>query len=63
MYVTFNSEQSQRACLKAMSVGIIPAILDWKMIDDKYIFKGKAGDNLLHILEAPEPSSIQYVRW
>ena len=37
-------------------VGRIPAALDWKMIEEKYIFKG----NLLHILEAPEPSSIQY---
>ena len=56
VFVVFNSEQSQRACLEAMSVGMIPALLDHRdIIEQKYLFKG----NLLHIHEAPEPSSVQ----
>ena len=40
-----------------MCVGVIPAMLDsTDTIDTKYLFQG----NLLRILEAPEPSSIQY---
>ena len=38
-------------------MGVIPAMLDsTDTIDTKYLFQG----NLLRILEAPEPSSIQY---
>jgi len=57
VFVIFNEEQSQRACLKAMCVGTIPAMLDrTDQIDPKFLFKG----NLLAIREAPEPSSVMY---
>ena len=57
VFVTFNDEHSQRRCLDAMCVGVIPAYMDSPdTIDTKFLFKG----NLLHIGEAPEPSSIQY---
>ena len=57
VFVMFNEEHSQRRCLESMCVGIIPAMMDSvDVIETKYLFKG----NLLHITEAPEPSSIQY---
>lgn len=57
VYVIFNTEASQRACLEAMCVGAIPAALDkHDEIDPKFLFKG----NLLAIKEAPEPSSVIY---
>ena len=57
VFVTFESEQSQRECLEKMTVGLVPALLDRRdVIDPKFLFHG----NLLHVHEAPEPSSVQY---
>jgi len=58
--VTFNEEKSQRNCLEDLSVGLIPAILNWdiKSVDGK---KLKFRDtNLLAVREAPEPEDIIY---
>jgi hypothetical protein len=48
VFVTFNTEKAQRECLKDMSVGVIPAALDWNWkgfwdnnpIPEKFLFKG-----------------------
>ena len=57
VFVLFNSEQSQRACLEAMCVGKMHTMLDsHEVIDKRYLLEG----NLLHVEEAPEPSSVQY---
>ena len=57
VFVTFESEQSQRRCLEAMAVGLVPALLDRRdVIDPKYLYHG----NLLHVQEAPAPSAVQY---
>jgi hypothetical protein len=51
VFIVFNSEASQRKCLNAMAVGIIPAMYDRvDAIDPNLIFFG----NVLDLKEAPE---------
>jgi hypothetical protein len=57
VFITFEAEEGQRACLKALSQGILTAAFDLgkdKMNAD-YVFKGI---NVLDVKEAPEPSEI-----
>jgi hypothetical protein len=69
VYVTFDSESHQRACLEALCVGEIPAYFDWAPQkfkgNQKYFFRGTAYDgdqtHVLHIVEAVEPAEITWV--
>ena len=38
VYVTFQSEEAQRKCLKAMSCGTVAAFLEWKKTDAERLF-------------------------
>lgn len=54
MFITFNDEASQRKCLNAMSVGVIPAMFDRAgAMDPNLVFHG----NVFDLKEAPEVSA------
>jgi hypothetical protein len=56
--IIFSSESAQRKCLAAMSVGLVPAWLDWKdQVRPEHLFRNR---NLLQVEEAPEPSDLIY---
>jgi len=57
VFVTFETEHGQRACLKALSQGTLTTVLDWgkDKIDPNYLYNGT---NVLSVKEAPEPSEI-----
>jgi hypothetical protein len=56
VFITFETELAQRRCLKALTKGTITAALDLgkDKMDPAYIFH----DNVLGVLEAPEPSEV-----
>jgi uncharacterized membrane protein YhdT len=57
IFVTFETEQAQRRCLKALTMGLIPAAFDMgkEKMNEQYIFRGS---NVLAIKEAPEPNEV-----
>jgi hypothetical protein len=59
IFITFETEQAQRRCLKALSQGLLTAAFDKgrDKMDANHIFKGT---NVLSVLEAPEPSEVFY---
>ena len=57
VFITFNDEKSQRKCLRKLAVGLVPAWLDLKSsLEEEYHLDG----NVLHVREAPEPSTVIY---
>lgn len=56
VFVTFETEQAQRRCLKALTRGVIPAAFDWRGgLKDSHVFKGT---NVLAVAEAPEVNEV-----
>jgi len=56
VFIVFETEESQRRCLQQMTVGTIPAALDFVGDLRKHlIFRGT---NVLDICEAPEPTDV-----
>ena len=62
VYVIFDSEDSQRACLRAMSLGTVPAALDWGgSVEARYQWRNADGTaNVLDVREAMEPTEIRW---
>ena len=59
VYVVFDTEAAQRACLAAMSLGRLPAALDWtSSVPTKY--QWPADGNVLDVAEAPEPAEVRW---
>ena len=59
VFVVFETEASQRACLKEMTIGTIPALMDTAMnIPEAMRFRGT---NILSVNEAPEPTDVIWV--
>ncbi len=57
VFVVFNTEESQRKCLRDLSVGAVLAYGNWsRAVAKENLFHG----NVLFITEAPEPSAIFY---
>jgi len=59
VFITFETEQAQRRCLRALSQGTLVAAFDMNRdkMDPAHIFKGT---NVLSVLEAPEPMEVFY---
>lgn len=55
VYVTFNTEEAQRACKSALEVANIDAILDRGEIKQEFKFRGA---NVLNIAEPVEPGGV-----
>jgi hypothetical protein len=55
VFVVFDLEASQRSCLKEMSVGTIPAIMNIADLPEHQKFRS---DNILSVSEAPEPTDV-----
>ena len=57
IFVTFETEQAQRRCLKALTMGLIPAAFDMgkDKMDPAHVFQGT---NVLAVKEAPEPNEV-----
>ena len=59
VFVVFETEEAQRSCLREMTVGVIPAMLEAAAhIPEHQRFRGT---NVLSINEAPEPTDIIWV--
>ena len=55
VFVVFDTEGAQRSCLREMSVGTIPAILNQADLPEHQKFRGT---NILSVSEAPEPTDV-----
>jgi hypothetical protein len=54
VYVTFNTEEGQRECLRALTTGACQAACEHGNLSQELIFEG----NVLHVQEALEPTDI-----
>lgn len=68
VYITYEHEQSQRDCLDALSVGVLPALLDLPKPDWVRKVLGQANTpltdhfhgNVLRVTQAPEPTDVRW---
>ena len=59
IFVVFETEAAQRSCLREMTVGTIPALLNQAgNISQNQKFRG---ENVLAVCEAPEPTDVIWV--
>jgi hypothetical protein len=52
---SFETESSQRNCLKCLTAGLIPSLLDIRTVEKEHLFRGT---NQLMVDEAPEPHDV-----
>ncbi|ETI41777.1 hypothetical protein, variant [Phytophthora nicotianae] len=59
VFVMFETEESQRRCLRETRIGLCSTLLDWTStgLSDRLRFRGT---NILHVEQATEPSSVQW---
>jgi hypothetical protein len=55
VFCSFETESAQRNCLKCLTAGLIPSLLDIQTVEPEYLFRGK---NQLMVDEAPEPHDV-----
>jgi hypothetical protein len=55
VFCAFESETSQRTCLKELTAGLIPSMFDIQTVKDAFLFRG---NNQLIVAEAPEAHDV-----
>jgi hypothetical protein len=55
VFCAFESETSQRTCLKELTAGLVPSLFDIQTVNDAFLFRG---NNQLIVAEAPEAHDV-----